>query len=336
MKRTLTIILALVMVLALAGCGGSPAPAEPEPGGEAPAADPITIKLQGAFPEGTAHYYYFDQFCESVYERSNGTLTVEWGAGPEAIPSDQLAEAMINGVVELVYSPYTYLVTVAPVLNGVKMTDPLEMRENGGAEYIDALTQEHLKSHFLGRTAAASPYLLMSKDKIEKIEDFKGKVFRGTAAYKPILEGVGAEMVTMGWGDIYQALEKNVINGAGGTMKDFADNSIGKVAQYVILPGFYNSDSSLFATNKVWDKLDDVQKQALIDSAIDWEADSQVYNSEQNSKYLDTVIADGAEVLELTGETLDTYLKVAYDNAWKVVEAADPEVAADMRGFTSY
>ncbi|PKM84264.1 MAG: hypothetical protein CVU86_08130 [Firmicutes bacterium HGW-Firmicutes-11] len=333
MKKTLAILLVLVMVFALVGCGGTePAP---EPEEEVTESTPITIKFQGAFPEGTSHYYYFDQFVQSVSERSNGSVTIEWGAGPEAIPSDQLAEAMINGVVEMVYSPVTYLVTVAPVLNGVKMLDPLEARANGGVEYINELTQEYLNSVYLGRTAAESPYVLMSSKKIETIDDFKGQIFRGTAAYKPLLVGVGAEMVTMGWGDIYQAAEKNVINGVGGTMKDFVDNSIGKVVDYVIQPGFYCSDSSLFITNGVWDKLDDVQKQAIIDSAIDWEADSAVHYAGENQKYLDAVVADGAEVIELTGDVLDAYLKAAYDGAWKVVEEADADIAAKMRGFSS-
>jgi TRAP-type C4-dicarboxylate transport system substrate-binding protein len=332
-KRTLAILLALIMVLSLAACGGGSEPAASDDGGE-PAAEPITIKLQGAFPEGTSHYYYFDQFCESVFERSNGTLKVEWGSGPEAIPSDQLADAMVNNVVELVYSPCTYLVTIAPVLNGVKMTDPLEMRENGGVEYIDGLVQEHLNSHYLGRTAAESPYMFMSNKKIEKIEDFKGVIFRGTPAHRPFLQGSGAEMVTMGWGDVYQAVEKNVINGVGGTLKDFVDNSLGKVVDYVILPGIYNSDASLFVTNKTWDKLDDVQRQALIDSAIDWEADSAKQYAAENAEFLEALIEDGAEVNELTGDLLDQYLKIAYDSAWKVVEDADPTVAAEMRAFT--
>jgi TRAP-type C4-dicarboxylate transport system substrate-binding protein len=91
----------------------------------------------------------------------------------------------------------------------------------------------------------------------------------------------------------------------------------------------------LFITNPVWDKLDDVQKQAIIDSAIDWEADSAVHYAEANAGYLAAVVADGAEVIELTGPTLDAYLKAAYDGAWKVVEEADAEKAAKMRSFSS-
>jgi TRAP-type C4-dicarboxylate transport system substrate-binding protein len=331
MRKTLAILLVLALVFSLVACGGGGT----EPEGEEQEVEAKVIKLQGAFPEGATHYYFFDQFCDLVYERSNGTLKVEWGAGPEAIPSDQLGEAMQNGVVELVYSPLTYLTSVAPVLAGVKMTDPLEMRQNGGVEYIDSLTTELLNMRYLGRTAAESPYVIMTNKKIDSIDDFKGQIIRGTSAHKPMLEGVGAEMVTMGWGDVYQAVEKNVITGVGGTLKDFVDNSIGQVVQYLILPGFYCSDASLLIANHVWDELDDVQRQALIDSTIDWETDSARFNSEINAEQIAKIEADGAEVLQLEGELLEQYLKIAYDSAWKVVEDADPDVAARMRSFTS-
>ena len=61
---------------------------------------PVTLRLQGAFPEGGAHYYYLETFQQKVQEYSGGTLTVEWGAGPEAIPANELAEALANDAVE--------------------------------------------------------------------------------------------------------------------------------------------------------------------------------------------------------------------------------------------
>jgi TRAP-type C4-dicarboxylate transport system substrate-binding protein len=97
---------------------GTTAPAEtttPAAGDTgAPSSKPITIRLSGAFAEGSDHYYYFETFCKSVSERSGGSVTVVWGHGPEAIPTDQIAEAMQNGIVELVYTPIAYVVTVAP------------------------------------------------------------------------------------------------------------------------------------------------------------------------------------------------------------------------------
>lgn len=345
MKKIIAMLLALVMVFALAACGNSgdsgkdtektPGTSTPADTDKQPESKPITIKLQGAFAEGAEHYYYFEQFCKSVNERSNGTVTVVWGSGPEAIPTDQLAEAMQNGIVEMVYSPCTYLVTHAAALRGVKLTDPSEMRANGGVEYLNSIVSKTLNCQFLARMADASPYVLTSTKEIKSLDDFKGMVFRGTAAHKPILTSVGAEMTSMGWGDVYSALDRNTIEGAGGTIKDFVDNSLGDKIGYLIDPGLYCSDASLFISNAVWEKLDDVQKKAITDSAIDWEVDSKAHNEANNAANIAALEAAGTKVLKFEGEMLEQFVKGAYDAAWAEVEAVDAEVAKEMRSYTS-
>jgi TRAP-type C4-dicarboxylate transport system substrate-binding protein len=350
-RRIISIAIVLIIAFTLAACGGgggstpapstggSTAPAETKPSEPAetqkPAAQPITLKLSGAFPEGGAHYYYFDQFCKSVNEYSNGTLNVVWGHGPEAIPANELAEAMVNDVVELVFTPCTYLVSHMPVLAGVKLIDVEEARKNGGVEYINELTEKGLNAHFLARASDGVAYTISVNKKINTLDDFKGLTIRGTNAHTPLLKALGAGVVSMPQGEIYNALEKNVIDGAGGVLTDIVDNSLQEVLKYLILPGFYTSDSSLFVALGTWNKLDQVQKDALTKAAIDWEVDSKKHNTAIAQDVIKTITEAGMEVIELQGEMREKWLKLAYDGAWAEVEAADPEIAKKMRSFTS-
>ncbi|WP_258360323.1 TRAP transporter substrate-binding protein DctP [Moorella sulfitireducens (nom. illeg.)] len=330
MKKTLIIILTLLLSFTLVACGSSgSSQTKEESDKSASGSKPITIRLSGAFAEGTDHYYYFETFCKSVYERSNGTVTVVWGHGPEAIPSNQLAEAMQNGMVELVYTPLAYTVTVIPGFAGMKLTDAATMRASGGVDYVNSITTDKLKAHYLGRTQDGSYFVLGMNKEVDSLDDFKGLSIRGTSATKPLISSLGAEMVTMGWADVYQALEKNVVQGAGGTLKDFVDNDLGRVLKTLVLPGVYNSDSSLLIANHVWDKLDDVQKDAIIQSAIDWEKDSLRKNQADNEKNIATLKEAGVKVVDLGEE----YKKAAYEAAWKEAEKADAEVAAKLRSY---
>lgn len=352
-QKTIALLLTFALCLSLAACSsGSGDTTQPSDSGTTQPSDsgttqpsdsgsgtttsePITIKIQGAFAEGTETYYYLDQFIQSVSERSNGTVTVEWGSGPEAIPTDQLAEAMQNGIVEMVITPCTYLVTHVPALRGVKMTSAPEMRENGGAEYLNQLVNDTLNCQWLAKTSVNSAYTLTSNKEITSLSDFQGMVIRGTAAHKPVITSLGAEMTSMGWGDIYSALERGVIDGCGGTLKDYVDNSLADKLGYVIQPGFFESDCSIFVANHVWEKLDDVQRQALIDSAIDWEKDSAEFYQTSNEENLAKLEEGGAKILTLEGEMLEQFMQGAYDAAWAEVEEADPQAAAEMRQFTS-
>lgn len=335
MKKILCLILALVMCLSLVACSsnsGSPSGASTSNTANTSSndSDPITIRLSGAFAESSDHYYYFQTFCKSVSERSNGSVKIVWGHGPEAIPTDQIAEAMQNGIVELVYTPIAYVVTVAPGLAGLKLTDPAKMRASGGVDYVNSITTKVLNAHYLARTQDGSYFVLGLNKKVKSMADFKGMTIRGTSATKPLIKSLGAEMVTMGWADVYQALEKNVIQGAGGTLKDFVDNDLGKVMKSVIMPGVYNSDSSLLIANKVWEKLNDTQKNAITQSAIDWEIDSLRHNNAANAKNIEALKAKGAEIIDMGPE----YSKAAYDAAWAEAMGVNAEVASKLRSYS--
>ncbi|MDR3332117.1 MAG: TRAP transporter substrate-binding protein DctP [Synergistaceae bacterium] len=322
MKKMFSLVLALMVSFGMVACGIGSASAASQ-------STPITIRLSGAFAEGSEHYYYFETFCKSVNERSGGSVTVVWGHGPEAIPSDQLAEAMQNGIVELVYTPIAYVVTVVPGLAGLKLTDPATMRKNGGFEYVDSLTMQKLNVHYLARTQDGSYFVLGMNMPISGIADLKGKTIRGTSATKPIIQSVGAEMVAMGWADVYQGLEKNVVQGAGGSLKDFVDNDLGAILKTVILPGAFNSDSSLLLANHIWDKLDEAQRSALIQSALDWEIDSLKHNTSGNEENITILETAGVKVVDLG----KAYIEPANEAAWAEVQAADAAVAAELRKF---
>ena len=317
-------VLSLCLVLATVVCGG----------GGALASTPITIRLKGAFNEGMDSYYYLPQLIESVYERSNGTVTVVWGAGPEAIPASELGEAMSAGIVEMVYVPMSFLASHAPGLLGTNLTDPAVMRENGGVEFMDSITRETVNSRFLARAQNGSSFVLGVAEDVNSVADLQGMIIRGTVSNRGIIVSVGAEMTSMPFADVRQALDRNVIQGAASTIRDFVDFSMGGIIKTLILPGLFTSDAYLLIANHIWDRLDDVQKEALMSSAIDWEVDSLRYNTRMHSESVAILEAAGTRILELTGDERDEYIRRAHATAWEINEARDPETARKLREFT--
>lgn len=299
----------------------------------APSGEVVTLKLQGAFPEGGAHYYYFETFQQKVEEYSNGTLKVEWGAGPEAIPANELAEAIKTDSVQLVFSPFTYLVSHFPAGQVVKLMDPATTRANGGMEYLNELTESTLNAHFLGRASDGVAFVTATKKEIKTLEDFKGLKLRASPAQQAFFTALGAGVVSMALGEIYDGLERNVIDGTGGILTDLTDNSLQDVLGCLVLPGIYTSDSSIQCALGTWNKLTDVQKDALSKAAADWEADSKVHNTEINAEVMKTLEAAGMKIVELQGADLEKYVTTANDVMWAEVAKADPAVAEKMKTF---
>jgi TRAP-type C4-dicarboxylate transport system substrate-binding protein len=349
-KKVFVLVVILSIAAFAAACGGDDTPATtaapattattaaPATTTSAPTATteavaPVTLKLQGAFPEGGAHYYYLETFQQKVEEYSGGTLKVVWGSGPEAIPANELAEALANDAVELVFTPYTYLVSFMPVMAGVKLLDAATCRTNGGYEYINEISEEGLNAHFLGRASDGVSFTISVNKEIKTLDDFKGLVIRGTAAHEPLMKALGASIVSMPLGDIYDALQRNVVDGAGSILTDIVDNSLQDVLKYLIQPGIYTSDSSLLIAMGAWNKLAPIQQEALSKAALDWEIDSKIHNTEIAADVIKTITDAGMQVITLEGAMRDTWVNTANDEVWKVVEAADPVIGPKLHSF---
>jgi len=347
--KKISICVLLALTLILSACGGGttapdPAPAPVAPtapatdGGTdapAPTSTPITIRLQGAFGEATDHFFYLPQFIESVYERSGGTVTVVWGAGPEAIPTGELAEALRNNIVELVYVPIAFLTSHVPGLQGHNLTDPNEMRVNGGVEFVDSVLEEALGTRFLSRTQNGSSFVIGVASEIESPSEIDGMIIRATTANAPLAIALGAETVSMGWGDVYSSLERGVIEGVAGSIRDFVDQSLGGMVETLITPGVFTSDASLVISSHIWDQLDEIQREAIMSAAIDWEAASLDYNRQMWNEAVTALEAAGTTILELTGAERDEFIAQAYTVAWEIAAANDPEMTETLRGFTT-
>ena len=218
-------------------------------------------------------------------------------------------------------------------MQAVKLLDPAACRTNGGYEYINELSEEGLNAHFLGRASDGVAFTIAVNKEIKTLDDFQGLNIRGTAAHEPLMKALGANVVSMPLGDVYDALERNVVDGAGSILTDIVDFSLQDVLDYLIDPGIYISDSSLMVAMGTWDKLAPIQQEALSKAALDWEIDSKIHNTAINSEVIKTITAAGMVVTALEGEMRETWLTTADEEVWKEVLKADPEVGAKLQTF---
>jgi TRAP-type C4-dicarboxylate transport system substrate-binding protein len=209
------------------------------------------------------------------------------------------------------------------------------MRVNGGFEFVDSYLQEVLNTRLLARTQNGSRFVIGLASNIESPADVNGMVVRATTANVAVAIALGAETVMMAWGDIYSALERGVIDGACGSIREFTDNSLGGIVQTLIVPGLFTSDASLVISEHIWNRLDDMQKEALMAASLEWEQASLEYNQQMWNEAIATLESEGTRILELTGAERDEYIANAYATAWGIVYGNAPEITERLRGFTN-
>ena len=328
-KKILVILFCLFLVFSLSGCSGGEAA---KPAGDQ--AEIVTLKIYSAWAENNAMNVHLKPFIEKVKAKSNGTVDIVWGGGPEAIPSQQLAEAVKNGMVDIAWTAHTYNISHIPVLEGVKLAthDGAGLRANGGLEFLDKKYQEKMNTHLLGHSLNGLTYnLYTTKKEIKSLEDFKGLTIRATPAYQAFVEGLGASVVNTAPGEVYQALERNVVQGYGWPSVGIVDFGWHEVTGYAIDPAFYSVDGAVLVSDKVWKQLSDAQKKALTDAMTEIEQEAAEYYKTKIAEERQTIEKVGVKTVQLADDVAAQYLKIAYDKGWENVLKKAPEDGAKLR-----
>lgn len=186
---------------------------------------------------------HFDQrWVELVEEGSGGKIDIEvfWSGamgGPTEIPDLVGSGAVDFGSTALGYFPSEFPLTgvVGQMLR--TFATPADARAGSMAIFALPESQEELERANLAiiNTTTANPYNLTCTKPIRTMADLKGKRIRANGKYPPLFFSLlGANPQTIGFSEMYQALEKGMIDCAW-MSHDFAISSkLNEVAPYAI------------------------------------------------------------------------------------------------------
>lgn len=237
-------ILGACLVLAL-GLGAAPAWANKK------------IVLRGITP-WTADYDLsraFFIFEELVKERLGDRVEIRYLGGPEVSdPNDQFS-ALRNGVVDVMLGAAAYYRSEVPLAAAVQFTSqkPSELRTSG---YYDLMHQIHQDSgvYYLANTAGGNQFRLYLNKEIDK-PDLSGLRVRGSPVQLPMIRALGGTAISIAPGDVYTALERNVVDGFGWTYNGIDTYGWNEVSKYVVNHPFYSLDGAILINQRVWDSL---------------------------------------------------------------------------------
>jgi TRAP-type C4-dicarboxylate transport system substrate-binding protein len=183
-----------------------------------------------------------NRWVELVEEGSGGQITFEvfWSGsmgGPTEIPDLVGSGAVDFGSTALGYLPSQF--PLASVVGQMQRTfaTPEDARSASMEIFSLAPVQEELKKNNIAvlNTTTANPYNLTCNKPIRTMEDFKGTRIRANGKYPPaFFDALGASPQTVAFAEMYEALEKGLIDCAW-MSHDFAISSnLNEVAPYAI------------------------------------------------------------------------------------------------------
>jgi len=350
MKR---LAIALVMVALLAGSSLTAcAPAGGEDGGSDTGAGDETVykwRCQQIHAAGSLYYEKGVEMFQRIEEASGGRLVITNNPPGALVPAAQELEAVESGAIDVMASPgsiYTgQLGIVSNFWTGYPAgPGPSEMMmwyfEGGGRElYNEMLENASFTVHHAGIWILTSAELFAWANKpIDSLDDFEGLKFRSGGMWGNVLGTLGASVVTLPGGELYQSLERGVIDAFEYTTPG-NDYTMGfyEIADYVVGPGIHSPTSmcELTINRDSWEELPDDLK-ALLTEGID----ASLF---QNWAEADRADVEGWEKIKETGITVITLPQEVQDEIVKVSDeflageaAKDPFFAKVWESQKSY
>ncbi len=266
MKMTFTrraALAALTSVVALAGVA-STAAAE-------------TVRLRFHTFYGTEIDPIAKKFRDTVKEKSGGSLRIQYFRGGELVASDQFADAVAKGTVDIVHGSAGYWsgkIDVGNIEAGLPgaWASVDEAKALFGSEEVHNLLSEAYADAgtvFLGKGYGHN-YDLLTSEPVSSLEDLKTRKIRATSNVAKVLSAFDIPTVYLPAQELYIGMSTGVIDGAiyGGPV-EYEQLKLHETAKNytflnMLMPGW---TETFLANPASWEKLSDEHK-AILDEAI--------------------------------------------------------------------
>ncbi|WP_197046639.1 TRAP transporter substrate-binding protein [Oceanobacillus salinisoli] len=266
MKKILIVTCILILGL-LTGCLNNSQEASSEGDGGGSSQETYKWVAHSPWPEGTALQIMAEEIAKDITEASNGRLTVEMHASGEIVQPTELLDAVESGTVDAIHSWDGYWVGKVPQV-ALFASVPMGLNEQEYAGWItqgegrelwqQAYDEAGYNLKILDAGAGTPEIFYHSNVPIRALEDFKGLKVRAVGDWGAILDRVGASVVSVNGSELYQSLERGVVDAV--EYSGPASNlplGFHEVAEYLITPSLHQpgSVSSFIINQKKWDEL---------------------------------------------------------------------------------
>lgn len=290
-----------IAVMVLAGCGGDEAgdasspeasaadttapqtdaagsDTESQPATEAPPAEAVELTAQSYLSEGAALGRIAAWFYDEVEARTDGAVTFDRYWDGSLVEAVGIRDAIADGRLDVGQSSHAYQPESFPLTNvtGIPyVTDNVPAQSaamtNLTAESDAYRAEWENQGLHLVAFLAVPPSVLGSSEPIDDIGQLEGMQVRGVDRFIPALEAVGANPVSLTAFEVYESLERGVVEAYTGVPFDVVGAlALQEVAPHVTDMGQGNYAGAYLAmSTSTWDSLDPSVQQVIDEVAAE-------------------------------------------------------------------
>lgn len=325
MKKSVSVPLVVVVALALM--------ALMSPFSTAWAA-PIKLRAVSFIPVQAMMVHMMGEYAKRVNDRAKGELVIEWVGGPDVIPTPLLAEAVTKGRVDMMIQPASALLSVAPQLYCMQLSEfnPMEERKNGAFEFYQRFFEKG-KYYYLGRATSEIPSYFFTNFPVKTPKDFSGHRMGAISFTIEVIKNLGATPVNVPKTEWYTSVERNVVDGYALPVVNVPTYGLIEVTKFMIDHPFQQTTELLFAMNL--DKYKGLPKhlqKVLNDVAMEMEPDVMTFFKKESQTSLNKMQNAGMKFVKFSPEDAKGYLDIINNTWWEEFKGmVSPEVFSEAK-----
>ncbi|MDQ0338800.1 TRAP-type C4-dicarboxylate transport system substrate-binding protein [Caldalkalibacillus uzonensis] len=271
LRRRLGLWLFMALILLMTACQTEQAGSSEGGKTEAATGEQITLKFSHFWPP--QHFVQtgvFEPFVEKMSNLSGGRVSVDiYPASALGEPGAQYDMAM-TGVADIAVSVHSYTPGQFPLVSVMELPFISDSGEKGSEilwklyEEFPELQDEHAQTKPLWLFTSSPGQLLTVGKPVQSIDDLRGMRIRSPSPImNKVIELAGATPVSMPMSDVYDAMQRGVVDGTFAPMPELLAFNLMDVTDYVTIGNFYMTTFFAVMNEQVWEGLTEEEQQKL-------------------------------------------------------------------------
>lgn len=302
-------IASAALLLSVAACGSGDS-------GEA-GAEAIEIRYATANPETTAQMQLVTSWMEEVEERTGGQVRFEPYFGGSLLGALEIHGAVADGTVEMGYIANTYYPDLLPLFEIGSLPfvgdNEIAMMQTLNQMYQEnELLQEEFANNGISMLAfhPVAPTALLTSQPVTNLEQMAGLRIRAIGYNAEAYQAAGAEPVAIDPNEMYEAVQRGVIDGVGA----LAFDQVPAFAIEEVAPNITNTGMGIYASvglginTAFFEGLPADVQETMVEAGEELMAEeSQPMMEEASRAACETVLENGATVTEWEAQQTDQW-----------------------------
>jgi TRAP-type C4-dicarboxylate transport system substrate-binding protein len=279
------------------------------------AAGPIKLNYANFMPPTIPYSQLAKEFCDEINKRTGGKAEITYYPGGTLLTATKVYDGVVNDVSDIGLCHIGYARGRFPVTETLNL--PVGYPSGWVAtqvinDFYDKFKPKEWNDvHVLHFFGPGPQIIATTKKPVRKLEDLKGLKFRATGKLADVMKALGGIPVAVEMVDIYDGLQRGVVDGVLDSMETWSSWKTGELLKYAtqskavgVAYPFY-----IIMNKSKWNNLSDDVKKVFTEVSVEWKDKYGVMASAEDITGRDFLKNHGGQIIPLSAEESARWVK---------------------------